>query len=69
MKQCADRVVALRDGQNAGDLEKQDISHDAMVSLMVGRELKQMYDKPETDKKADISKLKTCGQHIVRTRN
>ena len=59
VKQCADRVVALRDGQNAGDLEKQDISHDAMVSLMVGRELKQMYDKPETDKKAGYFKVKT----------
>lgn len=58
VKQCADRVVALRDGQNAGDLEKQDISHDAMVSLMVGRELKQMYDKPETDKKAGYFKVK-----------
>ena len=34
----ADRVVVLRDGQNAGDLAKEEISHDRMVKLMVGRE-------------------------------
>ena len=37
--EIADRVVALRDGANAGDLTREQISHDAMVSLMVGREL------------------------------
>ncbi|HEX8462972.1 MAG TPA: sugar ABC transporter ATP-binding protein, partial [Abditibacterium sp.] len=35
----ADRVVALRDGKNAGSLAREEISHDRMVSLMVGREL------------------------------
>jgi len=34
----ADRVVVLRDGQNAGDLAREEISHDSMVRLMVGRE-------------------------------
>ncbi len=37
--QIADRVVALRDGKNAGDLAKADITHDNMVRLMVGRDL------------------------------
>ncbi len=37
----ADRVTVLRDGQNAGDLSKADINHDAMVSLMVGRDISQ----------------------------
>lgn len=37
--QIADRVVALRDGENAGELSKEEITHDRMVSLMVGREL------------------------------
>ena len=36
---CADRVVVLRDGRNAGELARQEISHDRMVRLMVGREL------------------------------
>jgi ribose transport system ATP-binding protein len=35
----ADRVVGLRDGRNAGELAPAEISHDAMVRLMVGRDL------------------------------
>lgn len=41
--ELADRVVVLRDGENAGNLEKSEISHDRMVSLMVGRDLSQFY--------------------------
>lgn len=39
VEQCADRVVALRDGRLAGHLAKAEISHDAMIRLMIGREL------------------------------
>ena len=39
VKQIADRVVALRDGRNAGGLAKEEISHERMVKLMVGRDL------------------------------
>ncbi|HEV3385342.1 MAG TPA: sugar ABC transporter ATP-binding protein [Gemmata sp.] len=45
VKQCSDRVVVLRDGRNAGELSKKDITHDNMVRLMVGRDLKQFYPK------------------------
>ena len=48
--ECADRVVALRDGQNAGGLARGEIGHDAMVSLMVGRELGDFYDRVEVRK-------------------
>src|SRR5205814_5047357 len=41
----ADRVTVLRDGRNAGELEKGEISHEAMVRLMVGRELKQFFQR------------------------
>jgi len=41
--ELADRVVVLRDGENAGDLARGEISHDRMVSLMVGRDLAQFY--------------------------
>ena len=39
----ADRVIVLRDGKNAGELSRAEISHDRMVSLMVGREIKSSY--------------------------
>jgi len=43
IEQCADRVVVLRDGRNAGALQRGEISHRNMVRLMVGRELKDLY--------------------------
>ncbi|MFZ4509133.1 MAG: sugar ABC transporter ATP-binding protein [Fimbriimonas sp.] len=39
IEQIADRVVALRDGQNAGELLRGEINRSRMVPLMVGREL------------------------------
>jgi len=45
VKRVADRVTVLRDGRNAGELAKADITHDNMVRLMVGRDLKQFYPK------------------------
>ena len=43
VEHCADRVVVLRDGKNAGELAKNEISHDRIVGLMVGREIKSSY--------------------------
>lgn len=61
--ECADRVVALRDGQNAGELSKTEITHDAMVSIMVGRELtKTDYTGSPTDEenvRLSVSELRT----------
>jgi ribose transport system ATP-binding protein len=45
VEQIADRVSVLRDGRNAGDLERDQMSHEAIVRLMVGRELKQFYHR------------------------
>ena len=39
VKELADRVVVLRDGANAGELQRAEITHGAMVRLMVGRDL------------------------------
>ncbi|MFT3746580.1 MAG: sugar ABC transporter ATP-binding protein [Pyrinomonadaceae bacterium] len=39
IKEIADRVVVLRDGKNAGVLEYDEINHDAIVKLMVGRDI------------------------------
>jgi ribose transport system ATP-binding protein len=41
----ADRVTVLRDGRNAGELARAEIRHENMVRLMVGRELKQFFQR------------------------
>ena len=46
IEQCADRVVALRDGRVVGTLQKAEIEHDRMIRLMIGRDLKALYTPP-----------------------
>ncbi|MCH2210081.1 MAG: sugar ABC transporter ATP-binding protein [Fuerstiella sp.] len=43
VRELADRVTVLRDGENAGDLNRNDLSHDRMVQLMVGRDISEFY--------------------------
>jgi ribose transport system ATP-binding protein len=43
VKELSDRVTILRDGENAGELAREEITHDTMVKLMVGRDLSQFY--------------------------
>jgi len=43
VERCADRVVVLRDGRNAGELARADINHDRIVGLMVGRQIKSAH--------------------------
>ncbi len=42
VEQCADRVVVLRDGAVVGELAKGEIDHDAMIRMMIGRDLKSL---------------------------
>jgi ribose transport system ATP-binding protein len=42
----ADRVIALRDGRLVGELARQDITHSAMIHMMIGRDLKALYVEP-----------------------
>ncbi|MFC7555092.1 sugar ABC transporter ATP-binding protein [Pseudoroseomonas wenyumeiae] len=43
---CADRVVCLRDGRMVGALAREEISHAAMIRLMIGRDLRSLYTPP-----------------------
>ncbi len=45
---CADRVVCLRDGRVVGELARAEMSHAAMIRLMIGRDLKSLYHQPAT---------------------
>jgi ribose transport system ATP-binding protein len=46
---CADRVVVLRDGRTVGELARADLSHAAMIRLMIGRDLKSLYVPPRSE--------------------
>ncbi|KAA5543685.1 sugar ABC transporter ATP-binding protein [Roseiconus nitratireducens] len=43
----ADRVMVMRDGENAGELVGEQIDHDAMVSRMVGRDVSRFYERSQ----------------------
>jgi ribose transport system ATP-binding protein len=46
--ECADRVVGLRDGRNAGSIDSDHITHDSMVRLMIGRKIEDYFVAPKT---------------------
>ncbi|HET7273365.1 MAG TPA: sugar ABC transporter ATP-binding protein, partial [Rubrobacter sp.] len=45
----ADRVTVMRDGRVVETLPTSDLDEDKLVRLMVGREVKNLYPKPETE--------------------
>ena len=47
VKSCVDRVVVLRDGRMVGALDRDAIRPDAMIRLMIGRDLKSLYIPPK----------------------
>ena len=58
IQDLADRVVVLRDGRNAGTLAGQQIDHDAIVRLMVGRDLQRFYVQAKATGKASCLEVK-----------
>ena len=47
VEEIADRAVVLRDGKNAGVLQRSEINHERMVRMMVGRDLKDFFTGAE----------------------
>jgi len=48
VREVADHVVVLRDGRNAGELDRAEADHARMVKLMVGRDIAQYYRRDHT---------------------
>lgn len=70
VKQLADRVTVLRDGEIAGRLTREEVDHDRMVQLMVGRDLSQFYarrDHEISEPMLSVNNLRTQAypQHAI----
>jgi ribose transport system ATP-binding protein len=55
--EVADRVVVLRDGRNAGELARDEATHDRMVKLMVGRDVSRYYSREHQPRKEVVLSL------------
>ncbi len=58
VKEVADRVMVLRDGVVSGHLSREEISHDNMVRLMVGRNIEKFYRRKHVITKKPIFEVK-----------
>ena len=71
VERCADRVMVLRDGKTVGKLGRGQIQHDAMIRLMIGRDLKSLYIPPAApprDTILDLGEVRTTafpGQSVT----
>lgn len=43
VQELSDRVTVLRDGENAGELQRGEVTHDSLVRLMVGRDISRFF--------------------------
>jgi ribose transport system ATP-binding protein len=57
VEQCTDRVVVLRDGRVVDELSRDEIAHDRMIRLMIGRDLKSLYVSPAAPPGAVVFEL------------
>ena len=55
---CSDRVMVLRDGRKVAELAKAEISPEAMVRHMIGRDLKSVYRPPQAAPGAPILEIR-----------
>lgn len=45
VQNLSDRVTVLRDGENAGDLVRGEVTHSSLVRLMVGRDISRVFSR------------------------
>ena len=64
LDECADRVVVLRDGRNAGEMAHGEATHDRLINLMVGRDIKNYYVPPEGRKAAGFLKVRNVSSPL-----
>jgi ribose transport system ATP-binding protein len=53
VEEIADRAVVLRDGKNAGEISRGEITHERMVRMMVGRDLKEFFKDASVQRRVE----------------
>jgi len=54
VEEMCDRVVVLRDGERAGELDKKHIRSDEMVKLMVGRDITRFFPEHGEERESEV---------------
>lgn len=68
--QIADTITVLRDGSQAGSAPSAELDREKLISMMVGREIKEVYPKEEAEIGEKILEVKDlCRGHRVRNAN
>ena len=63
--EIADRITVMRDGRNVGTLDARQTDTDQIVSLMVGRQLDDMYPKKNVALGSELFQVRGLGDGIL----
>lgn len=58
----ADRITVLRDGEYIGTKDKSGLDKDSLIAMMIGRELKDVYEKRESRMEETILEVKNLSR-------
>lgn len=58
----ADRITVLRDGEYIGTRKREELDKDSLIAMMIGRELKDVYEKREKNIGAPILEVRNLGK-------
>lgn len=64
--EIADRVSVLRDGTNVMEKMTSDLTSEELITAMVGREVKQVYDMAERDMSETVFELSNLSNNIAK---
>lgn len=60
VEKCVDRIVVLRDGNNAGEAVQPEVKHNAMIRMMIGRDLKAIHTPSSIGRGASLLRVENA---------
>jgi ribose transport system ATP-binding protein len=65
LKEIGDRVTVLRDGKYIGTRELSEVSIESLVTMMVGREIGELYERVEVEAGEEVLRVDKLGSRAV----